>query len=373
MPAATTARAYRVSDTDVASRLSFFLWGTVPDAELLRAASTGGLRTQLGFEKQVKRMLADPRSRALADRFASQWLRLQDLEKIIPDYLIFPQYDETLGAAMGEETELFFDSIVREDRSVLDLLTADYSFVNERLAKHYGIPNVSGSTFQRVHGAGLPPRPARPGQHPDADLGGRSHLAGAARQVGDGSAAGLAAAGAAAQRAVARRLGEGECRRQDAVDARAHGRAPQEPVVQLVPPRDRSARPGARQLRRHRRVAHQGQRGPGRFGRRALRRHQDGRPRRAAQRDHQAPGRVPPQLHREDADLRARPPGGALRHADGARHRPRRDEEESEDVGLRAEHRQQPGIPHGGARRARPEECQRHGQGRPLARFQETR
>jgi hypothetical protein len=149
MPAATT-RAYRVSDTDVASRLSFFLWGTVPDAELLRAASTGGLRTQVGFEKQVKRMLADQRSRALADRFASQWLRLQDLEKIIPDYLTFPQYDETLGAAMGEETRLFFDSIVREDRSVLDLLTADYSFVNERLAKHYGLPNVSGNTFQRV-------------------------------------------------------------------------------------------------------------------------------------------------------------------------------------------------------------------------------
>jgi mono/diheme cytochrome c family protein len=150
MPSATTLRAYRVSDTDVASRLSFFLWGTVPDAELLRTASTGGLRTQLGFEKQVKRMLADPRSRALADRFAAQWLRLQDLDKITPDYLIFPQYDETLGAAMGEETKLFFDSIVREDRSVLDLLTADYSFVNERLAKHYGLPNVSGNAFQRV-------------------------------------------------------------------------------------------------------------------------------------------------------------------------------------------------------------------------------
>jgi mono/diheme cytochrome c family protein len=150
MPSAAPVTAYRVADTDVASRLSFFLWGSSPDAELLRAASTGGLRTQAGFARQVKRMLTDPRSRALADRFAAQWLRLQDLEKIIPDYLTFPQYDETLADAMSEETRLLFDSIVREDRSVLDLLTADYTFVNERLAKHYGIPNVSGNEFRRV-------------------------------------------------------------------------------------------------------------------------------------------------------------------------------------------------------------------------------
>jgi mono/diheme cytochrome c family protein len=148
--AAGAARAYRVADTDVASRLSFFLWGTAPDAELLRAASQGGLRTQAGFDRQVRRMLADPRSKALSERFAAQWLRLQDLEKIIPDYLTFPQYDETLADAMEQETRLLFDSIVREDRSVLDLLTADYTFVNERLAKHYGIPNVSGNAFQRV-------------------------------------------------------------------------------------------------------------------------------------------------------------------------------------------------------------------------------
>jgi hypothetical protein len=150
MPSAAPVRAYRVSDTDLASRLSFFLWGTAPDAELLRVASQGALRTPAGFDRQVKRMLTDRRSRALADRFASQWLRLQDLDKIIPDYLTFPQYDETLAAAMSEETKLLFDSIVREDRSVLDLLTSDYSFVNERLAKHYGIANVSGNNFQRV-------------------------------------------------------------------------------------------------------------------------------------------------------------------------------------------------------------------------------
>ena len=147
---AKAARTYRVTDQDMASRLSFFLWGTVPDADLLKAASLGTLHTPAGLEKQVRRMLADRRSEALSTRFGSQWLRLQDLEKIHPDYLIYPQYDDTLAHAMQRETELFFDSLVREDRSMLDLLTADYTFVNERLAKHYGIPNVTGSAFRRV-------------------------------------------------------------------------------------------------------------------------------------------------------------------------------------------------------------------------------
>ena len=145
-----TATSYRVSDQDLASRLSFFLWATGPDAELIKAANNGTLRTQPGLEKQVRRMLADRRSDALSTRFASQWLRLQDLDKIFPDYLLYPQYDDTLSQAMRKETELFFDSIVREDRNVLDLLTADYTFANERLAKHYGIPNVTGTEFRRV-------------------------------------------------------------------------------------------------------------------------------------------------------------------------------------------------------------------------------
>ncbi|MFN2444038.1 MAG: DUF1592 domain-containing protein [Vicinamibacterales bacterium] len=147
---ARSARVYRLGDHDVASRLSFFLWGSVPDAELLRAAGDGSLRTTLGIEKQVRRMVADRRSEALATRFASQWLRLQDLDKISPDYLTYPQFDDTLAAAMKKETELFFDSLVREDRSLLELLTADYSFVNERLAKHYGLANVVGNEFRRV-------------------------------------------------------------------------------------------------------------------------------------------------------------------------------------------------------------------------------
>jgi hypothetical protein len=145
-----TAAAYRISDQDLASRLSFFLWDSVPDAELIKAANQGALRTSAGLERQVKRMLGDRRSQALSTRFASQWLRLQDLDQIFPDYLLYPQYDETLARAMTRETELFFDSLVREDRSVLDLFNADYTFVNERLAKHYGIPNITGSAFRRV-------------------------------------------------------------------------------------------------------------------------------------------------------------------------------------------------------------------------------
>jgi mono/diheme cytochrome c family protein len=147
---ASAARVSRVSDIDLASRLSFFLWGTVPDAELVKLAMNGTLKTPAVLEKQVRRMLADARSEALSTRFAGQWLRLQDLDKIIPDYLLYPDYDEGLGRAMKRETELFFDSIVREDRNVLDLLTADYTFVNERVARHYGIPNVTGSAFRRV-------------------------------------------------------------------------------------------------------------------------------------------------------------------------------------------------------------------------------
>ncbi len=152
--AAVRNAAYRISDEDLASRLSFFLWGTVPDSELVKAASLGSLRTPAGLEKQVRRMLADRRASALSTRFGSQWLRLQDLDKIFPDYLLYPQYDETLAKSMKKETELFFESIVREDRSLLDLINADYSFVNERLAIHYNIPNVTGSAFQRVT---LPP------------------------------------------------------------------------------------------------------------------------------------------------------------------------------------------------------------------------
>jgi hypothetical protein len=141
---------YRISDIDLASRLSFFLWGSPPDEQLLRLAEDGDLSNSSELERQVRRMMADPRGEALATRFAAQWLRLQDLEKVQPDALTYPYFDQTLADAMHRETVLLFAHIVAEDRSVLDLLTADYTFVNERLARHYGIPGVTGTDFRRV-------------------------------------------------------------------------------------------------------------------------------------------------------------------------------------------------------------------------------
>jgi len=154
-PAGTApATTYRVADVELASRLSFFLWGTLPDEPLRQAALQKTLTTRAGLDQQVKRMLADPRSSALATRFASQWLRLQDVDKIRPDGLFYPFWDRSLSQAMRRETEMFFEHLVREDRSARELLTADYSFVNERVARHYGIPNVTGDEFRQV---ALPP------------------------------------------------------------------------------------------------------------------------------------------------------------------------------------------------------------------------
>ena len=141
---------YRVADVDLASRLSFFLWGTSPDQELLALAGKGALSASAVLEKQTRRMLADPRADALGVRFAAQWLRLQDVDKVHPDPNNYPNFDDNLAAAMRRETELFFNSLVREDRSVLDLYRANYTYVNDRLARHYGFPSVSGSEFRRV-------------------------------------------------------------------------------------------------------------------------------------------------------------------------------------------------------------------------------
>lgn len=141
---------YEISDSDLASRLSFFLWGSPPDEELIRLAEEGDLSKDRELERQVRRMLADPRAEALASRFGAQWLRLQDLEKIRPDALSFPYYDQTLADAMHRETEMLFDHIRTADLPVAELLTADYTFVNERLARHYGIPGVLGTDFQMV-------------------------------------------------------------------------------------------------------------------------------------------------------------------------------------------------------------------------------
>jgi hypothetical protein len=146
----TPGAAYRISDVALASRLSFFLWGVPPDDELIGLARQGRLADDAVREKQVKRMLADERARALGPRFAAQWLRLQDLNKVHPDAFWFPDFDQQLADAMRRETELFFYNLVKEDRSVLELFDADYTFVNERLARHYGIPDVAGEEFRRV-------------------------------------------------------------------------------------------------------------------------------------------------------------------------------------------------------------------------------
>ena len=141
---------YRISDLELASRLSFFLWSSIPDDELIQAAIGNRLQEPAVLEQQVRRMLADPKSDRLVANFAGQWLYLRNLTNHQPNSMVFPDFDDDLRQAFRRETELFFESIVREDRNVLDLMTADYTFVNERLAKHYGIPNVYGSRFRRV-------------------------------------------------------------------------------------------------------------------------------------------------------------------------------------------------------------------------------
>lgn len=144
---------YALGDLDLASRLSFFLWSSIPDDELLDLAERGRLREPGVLEQQVRRMLQDPRARALVDSFGSQWLGLRKAASHSPDPNLFPEFDENLRAAFVEESSRFLESQIREDRSILDLISADYTFVNERLARHYGIPNVSGERFRRVTSA----------------------------------------------------------------------------------------------------------------------------------------------------------------------------------------------------------------------------
>jgi cytochrome c551/c552 len=141
---------YRIDDVALASRLSFFLWSSIPDDTLLNLAAQGKLKDPAVLEQQIKRMLADPKAEALADNFAEQWLFLRNLKNASPNLVDFPDFDDNLRQAMLQETKMFFESIQHEDRSVLDLLNGDYTFVNERLAKHYGIPNIYGSQFRRV-------------------------------------------------------------------------------------------------------------------------------------------------------------------------------------------------------------------------------
>jgi hypothetical protein len=149
-PALAAGAAHRISDLDLASRLSFFLWSSIPDDELLNLAIAGRLRASGVLEGQVRRMIADARADALMTAFTGQWLQLRNLDKLTPDILLFPDFDDNVRQAFRRETELFFASVVRENRPALELLDADYTFVNERLARHYGIRGVYGSRFRRV-------------------------------------------------------------------------------------------------------------------------------------------------------------------------------------------------------------------------------
>jgi hypothetical protein len=151
VPAGVTAGSnYRVSDLELASRLSFFLWSGPPDDQLITLAAQNKLKDPAVLEQQVKRMLLDPRSEALSQNFASHWLQLQNLDDVHPDVFLFPDWDRNLTNSARRETEMFFNNLVHEDRSVMELLNADYTFVDERLARHYGIPNVIGNRFRRV-------------------------------------------------------------------------------------------------------------------------------------------------------------------------------------------------------------------------------
>jgi hypothetical protein len=142
--------AHRVNDFELASRLSFFLWSTIPDGELMRVAQQRRLGDAAELDRQVRRMLADPKAHTLVSNFAEEWLQVRNLRNIVPNSAEFPDFDDNLRQAFQQEVELFFDSIVREDRNVVDLLTATDTFVNERLARHYGIPGIFGSQFRRI-------------------------------------------------------------------------------------------------------------------------------------------------------------------------------------------------------------------------------
>ncbi|NOT63660.1 MAG: DUF1592 domain-containing protein, partial [Acidobacteria bacterium] len=144
------SRAFRLNDLDLASRLSFFLWSSIPDEELLSLAEQNKLQDAATLQQQIRRMLADPRAEALVKNFAGQWLQLRNLDTVTPDPVVYPGFDESLKLAFRRETELFFESVLRDNRSAMDLLEADYTFLNQKLAEHYGIRGVYGPQFRRV-------------------------------------------------------------------------------------------------------------------------------------------------------------------------------------------------------------------------------
>ena len=315
--------SYRISDTDLASRISFFLWSLPPDEELAAIAVAGELSDPETFEAQVRRMLLDERASALGTRFVAQWLRLQDLDKVHPDSYWFPDFDQQLADAMRHETELFFTSLVRDDRSVFDLYSADYTFANERLAKHYGIAGVAGDDFRRV-------------LYPD---GTRSGL------LGHGSILTLTSHGNRTSPVLrgkwvmevlmgtpppppaargARPGGDGERRRWSTPhDARTHGAAPSQSDVQRLSPFHGPHRPGARQLRCDGTVADTRERDAPGYAGRTLRRDPDRQPFRAHPSPLEAASAPRPDLRAQPVGVCGGAPRRVLRSADGTRHRAR--------------------------------------------------
>ncbi len=317
-------KAFPLSDVELASRLSFFLWSSIPDDELLDLARRGALRTGDTLERQVRRMLADPRADELVENFAGQWLLLRELRNLRPDS---PDFDGSLRRSMQRETELLFRAVMREDRSVIDLLDADFTFVDERLARHYGVPDIRGSRTRRVS---LPrrqpaPRPAGSQQRPHDHLGRQPHVAGRARQVGAREPAGGPAAAAASrcrdQPGEGRQPGEGH------LAAPASRAASRERGVRVLPQADGSDRADARELRSHRQVADGRRPGGDRRLGTADRRNGTQRAGVAAAGAPGARGCVRHGVRREAADLRVGPRHASGRHAgracDRACHRER--------------------------------------------------
>jgi hypothetical protein len=258
-PDQSRTRPYRLSDLELASRLSFFLWNSIPDERLLDAAERGQLSKPATLEQQVTRMLADPRAtRALVDNFAAQWLNLRRVGEVVVDPDIYPDFDESLLQAFEEETRLFLTSTLREDRSVLDLLRADYTFVNERLARHYGIAGIYGSRFRRVT---LPDSSRRGGLLAQGSILATTSYPNRTSPVLRGkwlldNMFGTPAATAAARREHLARRTDG--RRVAADDSRTACEASHQCGVLDVSFSHRSAWIRAREFRRHRRMAHDG-------------------------------------------------------------------------------------------------------------------
>ena len=252
-PGAAT-NVHRISDIELASRLSFFLWSSIPDDALLDAAERGTLEDPAVLEQQVRRMIADSRSTALVENFVGQWLAVRNVRDVVPDSGLFPEFDENLREAFHQETALFMESMLREDRSLVDLLDADYTFVNERLARHYGIPNVYGNQFRRVtlrteerggllgHGSILTVTSYANRTSPV--LRGKWLLE---------NFLGTPPPAAATQRAGAER---GHRDADACLGARAAGGASEEPGVRGLSRADGPAGVRARELRPHRRMAH---------------------------------------------------------------------------------------------------------------------